>query len=61
MQHIHGQVVSSIILNSHSLFRQDLDGIHVLYPAFVLALEMVLPDAVPSFKLAWIITIVNCS
>ncbi|KAG1663347.1 Ral GTPase-activating protein subunit beta [Nymphon striatum] len=49
--HARGQVISSILLNSHTIFRQDLDGVHVLYPAYVHALEMVLLDAVPKFKL----------
>ncbi|XP_037885909.1 ral GTPase-activating protein subunit beta isoform X10 [Glossina fuscipes] len=38
------ETLASILLNSSDLFRLDLDGIHVLLPAFIAALEIVLPD-----------------
>ncbi|XP_055857652.1 ral GTPase-activating protein subunit beta isoform X4 [Episyrphus balteatus] len=38
------ETLASILLNSSDLFRLDLDGIHVLLPAFISALEVVLPD-----------------
>ncbi|XP_065357088.1 ral GTPase-activating protein subunit beta isoform X5 [Calliphora vicina] len=37
------ETLSSILLNSADLFRLDLDGIHVLLPSFIAALEIVLP------------------
>ncbi|XP_071439557.1 ral GTPase-activating protein subunit beta isoform X3 [Hetaerina americana] len=41
---ICGEVLSSIILNSSDLFRLDLDGVQVLVPYVLDALEVVLPD-----------------
>lgn len=38
------ETLASILLNSADLFRLDLDGIQVLLPAFIVALEIVLPD-----------------
>uniref|UniRef100_A0A1A9W0F5 Rap-GAP domain-containing protein n=1 Tax=Glossina brevipalpis TaxID=37001 RepID=A0A1A9W0F5_9MUSC len=38
------ETLASILLNSSDLFRLDLDGIHVLLPRFIAALEIVLPD-----------------
>ncbi|XP_046806329.1 ral GTPase-activating protein subunit beta isoform X7 [Lucilia cuprina] len=37
------ETLASILLNSADLFRLDLDGIHVLLPSFIAALEIVLP------------------
>ena len=36
--------MASILINSTDLFRLDLDGVQVLLPYFVEALELVLPD-----------------
>lgn len=38
------ETLASILLNSADLFRLDLDGIHCLLPAFISALEVVLPE-----------------
>ncbi|XP_055920308.1 ral GTPase-activating protein subunit beta isoform X4 [Eupeodes corollae] len=38
------ETLASILLNSSDLFRLDLDGIHVLLPIFITALEVVLPE-----------------
>lgn len=38
------ETLASILLNSADLFRLDLDGIYVLIPVFISALEIVLPD-----------------
>lgn len=38
------ETLANILYNSGDLFRLDLDGIHVLLPAFIGALELVLPD-----------------
>ncbi|XP_075152911.1 ral GTPase-activating protein subunit beta isoform X4 [Haematobia irritans] len=37
------ETLANILLNSADLFRLDLDGIHVLLPSFIAALEIVLP------------------
>ncbi|XP_058980651.1 ral GTPase-activating protein subunit beta isoform X4 [Musca domestica] len=37
------ETLASILLNSADLFRLDLDGVHVLLPSFISALEIVLP------------------
>ncbi|XP_061400512.1 ral GTPase-activating protein subunit beta [Musca vetustissima] len=37
------ETLASILLNSADLFRLDLDGVHVLLPSFIAALEIVLP------------------
>uniref|UniRef100_T1JGQ1 Rap-GAP domain-containing protein n=1 Tax=Strigamia maritima TaxID=126957 RepID=T1JGQ1_STRMM len=39
-----GQVLCSILFNSGDLLRLDLDGVQILVPHFLTALEMVLPD-----------------
>ena len=39
-----GETLASILLNSADLFRLDLDGIQVLVPAVLSALEVVLPE-----------------
>ncbi|XP_024939049.1 ral GTPase-activating protein subunit beta isoform X11 [Cephus cinctus] len=39
-----GETLASVLLNSADLFRLDLDGIQVLVPAVITALEVVLPD-----------------
>ncbi|XP_059483480.1 ral GTPase-activating protein subunit beta isoform X11 [Neocloeon triangulifer] len=39
-----GEVLSSILLNSADLFRCDLDGVNVLIPSLISALEVVLPE-----------------
>lgn len=38
------ETLASILQNSADLFRLDLDGIQVLLPAFIAALELVLPE-----------------
>lgn len=38
------ETMASILYNSSNLFRIDMDGIHVLLPSFVAALELVLPE-----------------
>lgn len=38
------ETLASILYNSADLFRLDLDGIQVLLPSFIAALELVLPD-----------------
>lgn len=38
------ETLASILMNSGDLFRLDLDGIQVLLPAFIVALEVVLPE-----------------
>lgn len=39
-----GEVLASILLNSGDLFRLDLDGVQVLVPPIISALEIVLPE-----------------
>lgn len=39
-----GDSMVAILINSSNLFRVDLDGVRILIPAFVTALEIVLPD-----------------
>ncbi|KAF4523460.1 hypothetical protein B566_EDAN008869 [Ephemera danica] len=39
-----GEVLASILLNSGDLFRLDLDGVQVLVPGVICALEIVLPE-----------------
>ncbi|CAH0560852.1 unnamed protein product [Brassicogethes aeneus] len=39
-----GETTVAILLNSADLFRLDLDGVRVLIPAFISALELVLPN-----------------
>lgn len=39
-----GETMVAILMNSADLFRLDLDGIRVLLPVFISALEIVLPD-----------------
>jgi hypothetical protein len=41
---ISGEVMSSILINSAELFRCDLDGVNVLIPSVIAALELVLPE-----------------
>jgi len=38
------ETLASILYNSSDLFRLDLDGIQVLLPSFISALELVLPE-----------------
>lgn len=38
------ETMASILFNSSDLFRLDLDGIQVLLPSFIAALELVLPE-----------------
>lgn len=38
------ETLASILFNSADLFRLDLDGVHVLLPHFINALELVLPE-----------------
>lgn len=38
------ETMASILYNSSNLFRIDLDGIHVLLPSFIAALELVLSE-----------------
>lgn len=42
--------MASIIYNSSNLFKIDMDGIHVLLPAFISALDLLLPEKDPKFK-----------
>lgn len=44
------ETMASIIYNSSNLFKIDMDGIHVLLPAFIAALELLLPEKDPKFK-----------
>ncbi|KAF7994357.1 hypothetical protein HCN44_003829 [Aphidius gifuensis] len=39
-----GETLASILINSSDLFRLDLDGVEILAPAILTALELVLPD-----------------
>ncbi|KAJ8946712.1 hypothetical protein NQ318_006970, partial [Aromia moschata] len=39
-----GECMVAILLNSSGLFNLDLDGVRILVPAFITALEVVLPD-----------------
>ncbi|XP_049826190.1 ral GTPase-activating protein subunit beta isoform X3 [Aethina tumida] len=39
-----GETMVAILLNSTDLFRLDLDGVRVLVPSFIAALELVLPN-----------------
>lgn len=39
-----GETLASLLSNSADLFRLDLDGVQVLVPAILTALEVVLPD-----------------
>ncbi|XP_063903685.1 ral GTPase-activating protein subunit beta isoform X4 [Zophobas morio] len=39
-----GETMVAILMNSSDLFRLDLDGVRVLVPVFISALEIVLPD-----------------
>lgn len=39
-----GETLASILLNSADLFRLDLNGVQVLVPAVISALETVLPE-----------------
>lgn len=43
-QHSRGQILASILMNSRDLLREDLDGVMVLVPHFLQALELVLPE-----------------
>ncbi|XP_063707016.1 ral GTPase-activating protein subunit beta isoform X2 [Culicoides brevitarsis] len=44
------ETMASIIYNSGNLFKIDLDGIHVLLPSFINALDLLLPEKDPKFK-----------
>ncbi|XP_018579922.1 ral GTPase-activating protein subunit beta isoform X2 [Anoplophora glabripennis] len=39
-----GECMAAILINSADLFHLDLDGVRILVPAFISALEVVLPD-----------------
>ena len=39
-----GESMIAILINSSNLFRVDLDGVRILIPAFISALEIVLPN-----------------
>lgn len=39
-----GETVIAILMNSSDLFRLDLDGVRILIPDYINALEIVLPD-----------------
>ncbi|CAH1791195.1 unnamed protein product, partial [Owenia fusiformis] len=47
---ISGQVLSNLLFNSSDLLRIDLDGVHVLVPQILSALELVLMDLKPVFR-----------
>lgn len=38
------ECMAAILINSPNLFHLDLDGVRILIPAFISALEVVLPD-----------------
>lgn len=44
------ETLASILYNSSDLFRLDLDGIQVLLPSFISALELVLAEKEPKMK-----------
>lgn len=39
-----GETIIAVLMNSQNLFRLDLDGVRILIPSFVSALEIVLAD-----------------
>lgn len=39
-----GECMAAILINSADLFHLDLDGVRILVPAFISALEVVLPE-----------------
>ncbi|KAJ8308235.1 hypothetical protein KUTeg_013109 [Tegillarca granosa] len=47
-----GQVLASILFNSCDLLRVDLDGVQLLVPYLLEALQLVLTDPSPKFKLS---------
>ncbi|BFZ12491.1 hypothetical protein BsWGS_15530 [Bradybaena similaris] len=48
---ISGEVLSNILFNSCSLLRVDLDGVQLLLPYVLKAIELVLSKTAPEFKL----------
>lgn len=49
------ETLASILYNSPDMFRLDLDGIQVLLPAFISALELVLPEKELKLKANFIV------
>ena len=49
-QNLKGQVLSSIVFNACDLMRIDLDGVQVLLPQLLKALELILSELTPRFK-----------
>ncbi|XP_074641925.1 ral GTPase-activating protein subunit beta-like [Tubulanus polymorphus] len=49
-ENFSGQVLASILFNSCNLLRVDLDGVMILVPQLLTALELVLADMLPKFK-----------
>lgn len=49
-QNLKGQVLSSIVFNGCDLMKTDLDGVLVLLPQLLKALELILSDLTPKFK-----------
>ncbi|ELT94828.1 hypothetical protein CAPTEDRAFT_133737 [Capitella teleta] len=47
---LKGQVLSSIVFNGCDLMRTDLNGVQVLLPQLLRALELILADLTPRFK-----------
>lgn len=47
---ISGEVLSNILFNSCSLLRVDLDGVQLLLPYVLKAIELVLSKTAPEFK-----------
>ena len=45
-----GQMLTRIILSSTSLLRKDLQGINIMVPKFLSALELILPRREVPFK-----------
>ncbi|KAG7300496.1 hypothetical protein JYU34_016127 [Plutella xylostella] len=41
---------AAVVLNAHDIFRQDLDGVLVLVPDFIYALERILPEREPKLE-----------
>ena len=50
MQVCLGQMLTKIILNSPGLLRKDLQGINVIVPSLLSALELILPHNQVQFQ-----------
>lgn len=49
-QNLKGQVLSSVVFNACDLMRIDLDGVQVLLPQLIKALELILAELQPRFR-----------